>query len=104
MNDEDIFIKKYGVFTKEPQMLYCDFCSIIGLIYGQNVYFVGFGVIMFKDKPYWNPLLGLLKNKLTNSPLKHNPTFAILSLAIKKSTKTKNKKYRCSILACEIGT
>lgn len=32
MNDEDIFIKKYGVFTKEPQMLYCDFCSIIGLI------------------------------------------------------------------------
>lgn len=29
MNDEDIFIKKYGVFTKKTQMLYCDFCSSI---------------------------------------------------------------------------
>lgn len=45
--------------------------------HGQNVYFVGFGVITFKDKPYWNPLFGFLKNKSTNSSLEHNSTFAI---------------------------
>lgn len=33
MNDGDIFIKKYGVFKKKYQKLYCAFCSsIIALI------------------------------------------------------------------------
>lgn len=31
------------------------------LSWSKRFFFVGFGVIMFKDKPYWDPLLGLLR-------------------------------------------
>lgn len=40
-------------------------------------FFVGFGVIMFKDKLYWNFFLGLLKNKLKNFVFKYNFIFFI---------------------------
>lgn len=66
---------------QEMQSLVIPYIYIIVIVHinfhGQNVYFAGFGVIMFKDKPYWNPLFGFLKNKLTNSSLEHNSTFAI---------------------------